>query len=384
MTLLQHSPSDTNPSETHAANASAGKLDFAVIVPVLNEVGNIAPLLQRIIAALPPVSWELIFVDDGSTDGTIAEIERAAQCDRRIRVIRRIGRRGLSSAVMEGFLSTIAPIVAAMDGDMQHDETILSRLYTAIYDGDAEIAVGTRYANGGSVEGWSPARRTISQIATKLASPLIKTTLHDPMSGFFAIRRDVAIEAAPRLSAVGYKLLLDIVASLPREARVREVPYHFRNRISGESKLDSAVVLEYIELVLDKLFGRIVPPKLVLFGAVGTCGVLVHLGILNALLNGLGVTFSIAQTGATVGAMTFNYALNNEMTYRDRRLRGLKWLGGWASFCTACGIGAIANVGLGAKLYGGEWSWWAAGLAGAAIGSIWNYVATSWVTWRAK
>jgi len=212
----------------------------------------------------------------------------------------------------------------------------------------------------------------------------MKTTVSDPMSGFFVLRRDVALEAAPRLSSVGYKLLLDILASMPRQLRVVEIPYRFRNRVAGQSKLDNAVALEYLELLADKLVGRFVPVKLMMFGIIGVIGTAVHLAILAFSLNLFDIGFSTAQTLATVCAMTFNFTLNNELTYRDRRLSGKNWFKGWISFCGACGLGALANVGIGSMLYSEAWSWWVSGLAGAAVGSVWNYAATSWLTWKKR
>jgi dolichol-phosphate mannosyltransferase len=357
---------------------------LAVVIPVLNECKNIKPLLSRLAEALAGIEWEIIFVDDGSTDGTIDEIESVAAIDRRVRIIRRIGRRGLSSAVMEGILSSIAPIAAVIDGDMQHDESKLPIMYSAIAEENVELAVGSRYTHGGSLGSWDKGRAKISKFATALASPIMKTPLTDPMSGFFAVKRAVAIEAAPKLSSVGYKLLLDLVASMPRALNVAEIPYSFRNRVAGESKLDSAVAIEYVELLLDKLFGRIVPAKLIMFGTIGLVGTLVHLSLLALMVNGLDSEFYLSQAVATFGAMTFNFAVNNELTYRDRRLSGPNWFIGLVSFWAACGLGAIANVGLGSVLYADSWSWWAAGLSGAAIGSVWNYVATSWLTWRKR
>ena len=359
-------------------------VQLAVIVPVLNEADNVEPLLERLSRTLIGIECEIIFVDDGSVDGTIDRIERAAKHDRSVRLIRRIGRRGLSSAVMEGFLSSVADVVAVIDGDMQHDENVLPHLFEQVFSGKSELAVGTRYARGGSTGNWSHSRKTISRIATGLAAPVMKTQLSDPMSGFFALRRSVAIEAAPRLSSVGYKLLLDLVASMPRPLAVAEIPYEFKSRVAGESKLDGAVVLEYAELLIDKLIGRYIPAKLIMFGAIGLIGTLVHLALLGIFINAAGAAFYISQALATLGAMTFNFALNNELTYRDRKLSGTKWIGGWAGFCFACSIGAVANVGIGSMLYSDAWSWWLAGIAGAAVGSVWNFVATSWLIWRKK
>jgi dolichol-phosphate mannosyltransferase len=361
--------------------APPAPLALTLVVPTLNEVDNLEPLIERLSFALAGIEWEAIFVDDGSTDGTPDLVTSIAQEDRRIRLIRRIGRRGLSSAVVEGALASTSPVIAVIDADLQHDETILPDLHRAIAAGGHELAIGTRYCQGGSTGEWDSGRRKISRFATALAAPIMKTRLSDPMSGFFAIRRDTLLEAAPRLSNVGYKILLDLVASHPRPLKVAEVGYTFGTRTAGTSKLDQMVALEYIELLLDKTIGRFIPVKLVQFGAIGIVGVGVHLGLLYLLLTALGFSFAIAQAGAVLGAMTFNFALNNRFTYRDRQLKGAKWLVGLLSFYLVCSLGAVANVGIGSLVYEQYHGWWIAGVAGAVVGSVWNYVASSWLTW---
>jgi dolichol-phosphate mannosyltransferase len=360
------------------------QLEAAVIVPILNEHANIAPLIAKISEAMAGIACEIIFVDDGSRDGSPELIEQIARANPQVRLVRRIGRRGLASAVTEGFLATVAPVVAVIDGDMQHDETILPELVAAITQGHADLAIGTRYGEGGSTGEWADSRVKISRFATRIAGMVMKTPLSDPMSGFFAIRRELFLAIAPRLSQRGYKLLLDIVASHPERIATAEVPYVFRTRIAGESKLDGAVMLEYGELVLEKLLGRIVPVRLLIFGGIGLIGTLVHLGLLWIALLGGSLAFPLAQGLATLGAMTFNYTLNNVLTYRDRMRTGWRWFTGWLSFCAACSLGALANIGIGTLLFSDAWSWWVSGLAGAAVGSVWNYAATSWLTWRRR
>jgi len=358
-------------------------LELTVVIPTLNEAGNVEPLLERLGLALAGIEWEAIFVDDGSSDGTPELLTGIAQADRRVRMIRRIGRRGLSSAVVEGALASTSPVVAVIDADLQHDERILPDLYRAVSSGH-ELAIGTRYAGSGSTGEWDESRRRISRFATALASPIMKTPLSDPMSGLFAVRRDVLLEAAPRLSNVGYKILLDLVASVQRPLALKEVGYTFGTRVAGESKLDEMVALEYVELLLDKTVGRFVPVKLVQFGAVGMVGVGVHLLLLDLALNALGLAFSWSQATAVIGAMTFNFALNNRFTYRDRQLKGLAWFGGLLSFYLVCSLGAVANVGIGSLVYEQFHGWWVAGIAGAIVGSVWNYVASGWLTWTRR
>jgi len=363
--------------------AREAPLELCVVIPTLNEAGNVEPLLEKLGIALAGIEWEAIFVDDGSTDGTPELLTRIAQSDRRVRIIRRIGRRGLSSAVVEGALASTTPAIAVIDADLQHDERILPELYRALAGGH-ELAIGTRYASNGSTGEWDESRLKISRFATALASPIMKTKLSDPMSGLFAVRRDVLLEAAPRLSNVGYKILLDLVASAQRPLKVAEVGYMFGTRQHGESKLDEMVALEYVELLLDKTVGRFVPVKLVQFGAVGMLGVGIHLALLDLALNALGFPFSWSQATAVIGAMTFNFALNNRFTYRDRQLKGLAWIGGLLSFYLVCSLGAVANVGIGSLVYDQFHGWWIAGIAGAIVGSVWNYVASGWLTWTRR
>ena len=358
-------------------------LELTVVIPTLNEAGNVEPLLEKLGVALAGIEWEAIFVDDGSTDGTPDLLTRIAQKDRRVRMVRRIGRRGLSSAVVEGALASTTPIVAVIDADLQHDERILPDLYRAIAQDGNELAIGTRYAGTGSTGDWDDKRLKISRFATALASPIMKTRLSDPMSGFFAVRRDVLLEAAPGMSNVGYKILLDLVASSPRPLKLAEVGYTFGTRQSGESKLDEMVALEYVELLLDKTIGRFVPVKLVQFGAIGMLGVGVHLALLYATLIG-GAAFAAAQATAVIGAMTFNFALNNRFTYRDRQLKGVAWFTGLLSFYAVCAIGAVGNVGIGSLVYEHYHGWALAGIAGAIVGSVWNYVASGWLTWTKR
>jgi dolichol-phosphate mannosyltransferase len=363
--------------------AREAPLELTVVIPTLNEAGNIEPLLEKLGIALAGIEWEAIFVDDGSTDGTPELLTGIAQSDRRVRMIRRIGRRGLSSAVVEGALASTTPVIAVIDADLQHDERILPDLYRAVASGH-ELAIGTRYAGSGSTGEWDESRLKISRFATALASPIMKTRVSDPMSGLFAVSRDVLLEAAPRLSNVGYKILLDVVASIHRPLKVTEVGYTFGTRQHGESKLDEMVALEYLELLLDKTIGRFVPVKLVQFGAVGMLGVGVHLALLDLALNAVGLAFSWSQAAAVIGAMTFNFALNNRFTYRDRQLKGLAWVTGLFSFYLVCSLGAIANVGIGSLVYDQFHGWWIAGIAGAIVGSVWNYVASGWLTWTRR
>ncbi len=358
----------------------ADALELAVIIPVLNEAANIAVLIERLDAVLAGIAWEAVFVDDHSPDGTAAALRSYARLDRRIRVVERIGRRGLSSAVIEGMLATAAPVLAIIDGDMQHDEGLIPALFAAVA-GDADLAIGSRYVAGGGIGAWDETRARASRLATRVANAILPAPVSDPMSGFFAIRRTAFEAALPELSGSGFKILLDFIISAPAPLAIVEIPYTFRARTAGTSKLDLTVVAEYCQLLLEKTVGRFVPLRLLMFLAVGALGLGVHLGVLGSAL-GLGIAFAIAQGIAVLAAMTFNFALNNVFTYRDRRLRGWRFATGLLSFYAVCLVGAAANIGIGAYVHDLDRAWWVAGIAGAVIGAVWNYAASSFVTWR--
>ncbi len=368
-------------SETVPPQAKRGP-DLAIIVPTLNEAGNVSILVERLKRILVGETWEVIFVDDDSTDGTLAELQDLSQADARVRFIHRIGRRGLSSAVVEGALATSAPLIAVIDADLQHDETRLPLMFDVLRRGETDVVVGSRYVDAGGVGSWSGDRVRMSRAATRLAAYLFPIPIADPMSGFFAITRPAFLGSARLLSRQGYKILLDILLSSPRKLRVQEVPYTFADRQHGESKLDQVVIVDYILMLIDKKVGHIVPPRFFMFAAVGGSGVLVHLGILGLLLNLL-PSFTWAQATATLTAMTYNFFLNNILTYRDKRLRGAgPILRGLASFYVVCSLGAVSNVGVASVMFERDYSWWMAAIGGILVGLVWNYVMTATFTWR--
>ncbi len=362
--------------------ATVGSAELTVVVPTFNECPNLEPLLTRLRAALSGIEWEIVFVDDDSPDGTAAQVRLLAQSDRRIRCIQRIGRRGLSTAVIEGMLASSSPYLAVIDADLQHDETLLPHMLAALKAEDLDLVIGSRHAAGGGVGDWDRRRIAISRLATRLARLVAAADLSDPMSGFFMISRPAFEGALRRLSGQGFKILLDLFASTPVAYRFKEIPYVFGRRLHGDSKLDSLVAWEYLMLLLDKLIGRYVPIRFVFFAAVGTSGVAVHF---VTLYFGLQVaSFPVAQALGTVVAMTSNFALNNVLTYRDRRLTGAHFFIGLASFYAICGLGAVANVGIASAAFAQHYTWWAAGLAGAAVGVVWNYAVSSVFTWHRR
>jgi dolichol-phosphate mannosyltransferase len=361
---------------------SARLVDVTIVAPTFNERDNVPELISRLERVLPPRRWELVFVDDDSLDGTVDVLRNTAQTDSRIRILHRIGRRGLSSAVVEGILSTTSPFIVVMDADLQHDEAVLPAMLERLRQGDVDVVVGSRYLDGGGTGDWSQRRVAISRLSSRIARLATGVELSDPMSGFFAIRREAFDRVVRKLSPQGFKILLDVVASGRGSLRVAEVPFTFRTRQHGESKLDTAVAWEYLTLLLDKTVGQLVPARFVMFMLVGGLGVAVHMSVLGAATQLFHAAFVTGQTAATIVAMTFNFFVNNQLTYRDRRLRGWKLLSGLLSFYAVCSIGAVANVGIANFMFGEQYSWWLSGISGVLVGAVWNYAASSVFTWR--
>jgi len=357
-------------------------IELSVVVPTFNERDNVAELLRRLSASLRDVSWEIIFVDDDSPDKTADVIREIAQSDPRVRVIQRIGRRGLSSACVEGMLASAAPYLAVMDADLQHDENLLPKMLALLKKEDIDLVIGSRYVDGGGLGDWDKTRAKISRFATRLSKLVVRAELSDPMSGFFMMRRNTLNGAVRKLSAIGFKILVDFFASAPRPLRFRELPYQFRSRFAGTSKLDNQAAWDYLMLLLDKLIGHIVPVRFVAFGAVGGAGLVVHLMTVALLLHVLGASFVASQSVATLVAIVSNFTLNNILTYRDMRLRGWRWVMGLASFAIACSVGAFANVGIAAYLFTMETGWAPAAVGGVIVGAVWNYAITSVYTWK--
>jgi dolichol-phosphate mannosyltransferase len=376
------SPAAESPAPERHRSASQRGPSIAVIVPTLNERENVGALVDRLDRVLQREDWEVIFVDDDSTDGTAAVVRELGRGDRRVRCVQRLGRRGLSGACIEGMLASSAPYLAVIDGDLQHDEELLPQMLSDLKSDAVDVSIGSRYLEGGGVGDWSPERARMSRVANALARFILPVPLTDPMSGFFAIRRDALESSVRRLSGQGFKLLLDILSASPT-LRVRERPFRFKPRQWGESKLDSMVLWEFAMLLAGKVGGRRLPARFTLFASIGALGVLVHLVALRAGLF-LDLPFRWAQLAATVVAMTSNFWLNNVFTYRDVRLRGRAFLGGLLTFYAVCSVGAVANVGVAQFVYGLQYRWWIAGLAGAALGAVWNYAVSSIFTWGGR
>jgi len=365
-----------------AARGAAPTL--SIIVPTYRERENVPVLFERMKVALDDLPWEMIVVDDDSPDGTCDAAFAIAAADRRMRCIRRVNRSGLAGAVIEGWMASSADFVAVIDGDLQHDERILPKLYALLASGKGDLAIGTRVGAAGK-GGLSPARRRLSDLGGWFFRQIAGVEVTDPMSGFFMVRRDLVAGLAPRLATDGFKILVDVILSAGGKLKIVEVPYTFRERMVGESKLTPLVALDFLGLVVHHLSGGLLPIRFVLFAMVGAVGLLVHIAALTAFRSFLGASdFSLGQFAATLVAMASNFILNNEITYRTYRYRGPAALAGFAAFALGCSVGALANIDIASFLYRSHQTWWVAGLAGAFLSAVWNYAVSTNLIWRPR
>ena len=358
--------------------------ELTIVVPTYNERKNLIPLLGLLAEALPGIDYEVVFVDDDSTDSTAAAARSLAQQNGKVRILQRIGRRGLASAVVEGMLASSAPYMLVMDADLQHDERVIPAMLEKIKSEDLDVVVATRNAEGGSMGDFAAERVGLSKAGRFLSSLVCKVPVSDPMSGFFVVRSEYFHRVVHNLSCVGFKILVDLLASSREPVRFGEVGYRFRDRVHGESKLDILVALEYLELLLHKFTRGTIPISFLLFGLMGSIGVCCNL-LLTALFSySLHLDFKPAQLAGALVTIAINFLLNNQLTFRAARLRGSSLLVGLALFYLFCSIGLFAQVAVASELHTSGINWVAATLAGIGLGSVWNYSTAFLFVWHVR
>jgi dolichol-phosphate mannosyltransferase len=327
----------------------------------------------------------LIVVDDDSPDGTSNVAFALAAEDRRLRCLRRINRSGLAGAVIEGWMSSSADFVAVIDGDLQHDESILPAMYDALAKRSGDLAIGTRPKDADGRSSLSPARQALSNLGAWVFRRIAGTAVTDPMSGFFMIRREIVSSLAPRLSPDGFKILVDVILSAGGGLKIIEVPYVFRKRHAGESKLTPLVGMDFLGLVVHHATAGLLPIRFALFASIGAVGLLVHIVALSAIRHWFStLTFDAGQLVATILAMGSNFILNNEITYRPYRFSGPGLVAGFVAFALGCSVGVLANINVASWLYAADGTWWVAGLAGALLSVVWNYAVSTNLVWRRR
>ena len=357
-------------------------VELAVIVPTFNERANILEFIAKLTAALQGLRWEAVFVDDDSPDGTAEVLRETAVRDSRIRLLHRVGRRGLSSACIEGMLSTAAPYIAVMDADMQHDERILPVLLGHLRTGSLDLVIATRHGSGVGLSAMSAGRQTLSNAGKALSRFVCRSAVSDPMSGFFAVQRGFLLEVVRDLEGTGFKILLDLLTASKRPVRFAEVDYHFRPRRHGNSKLDARSALDLLFQVIHLGTRRLIPARFASFAMVGAGGLLTHFLVMLVLFRYTHLRFVAAQTAATLVAMAENFFVNNLVTYRDRSLHGLRLWTGLLTFALACSFGAWANVSFAGTLLHSGLPWYVAACGGLLLSAVWNYAVSSLFTWQ--
>ena len=362
---------------------------LSIIAPTYNEAQNVEPFILAIKKTMKNFKgYEIIFVDDNSLDRTYEVVKHLSKKYKNIRCIRRIGRRGLSSAVIEGCLSSSADLLVIMDADLQHDESKILEMIKIQKKYKLDIVVGSRFLKKKNTTALSKKRNAVSKAANWLANKISRVQLSDPMSGFFLVKREIVEAQAPKLTGLGFKILLDIFSSIGNKVKYKEISFNFKARKFGESKLDAMVVWEYLLLLWETRFGKIIPARFLSFCTIGGTGVLTHLMVLFVLKT-YGISFILSQSIATFSAMTSNFFLNNILTYRDRQKKGLQAFKALIIFYITCGLGAVANVGIANYLYLGKLNevsitWYISGIVGALVGAIWNFLMSSMLTWKVR
>lgn len=357
---------------------------LTVVIPTYNESENVGHILSRLEqSALGPAIDQVIFVDDDSPDGTW-RIIRQAPTFLRVSCIHRIGRSGLSSAVIEGMMLARTPFIAVMDADGQHDPADLHQMAIQAKSQELDLVIGSRFLTQSSQESHTGLRHQASQWGNRFARLMLGRPITDPLTGLFVVRHAALMTVVRDLKPIGFKILFDLLFLMRRgQYRIEERQIQFGRRHAGQSKLDAAVVIEFIDQIAHRLSRGAVPEKFLSFAAVGGSGVLVHFAALYGLVEA-GLAFWLAQTLATLAAMVSNYILNNEITFRRMRRTGTHWFSGLLLFVAFCSVGALANVGIASALFERDYSWWLSGLAGVIVGTVFNFSLARSYVWRRR
>ena len=356
--------------------------DLSLVICTLNESESIGAVLREVDRVLAGVPTEVIVVDDSEDDATARAVRAVVPIHVHIRLMRRRGERGLATAAAAGWGRARGRVLGLMDGDGQHDASLLPALLKTMQLQHADFAVASRYITGANT-GLTGFRDHLSQLGTWSARLATGVNTSDPMSGFFLFRRDWWEAAQVKMSPVGYKILLDLTLSGTRKPKIVEVATSLRARIGGQSKLDVRVIADLAALILSKQFNGALSPRFVLFAGVGASGMIVNMSVVTAMA-AMGAAYGLAQAVAVLIAMTTNFVLNNLLTFRDRRLGGMAFWRGLAAFYAACGGGAIVNELLGMKLYAMGTPAALAAFCGASLAVVWNYAAATRIAWAAR
>ena len=362
------------------------KPTLSIVIPTYNEKDNIFRILERLKKVLKSITYEIIFIDDNSPDGTAAVIKDCIKNSSKIHLIHRIGRKGLAGAVIEGVFAANADLVAVMDCDLQHDETkLLDMIDLFSKNNSLDIVIGSRFTETGEIseKAFSKMRELGSKATTLIIKKVLNIASTDPLSGFFMVKKKSFLKSSENLQTQGFKVLADFLATSGKNIKIKEIGYSFKNRIAGESKMNFLTALELIGLVLSQILKGRVSIRFILFCMVGLSGIFVQLlitGLAMLLIN----QFPTSQTLGIVAAMTSNYFLNNIITFQERKLKSLDLIRGLFSFYLICSLGAFANIAIATYVFGFSSNWLISSFIGACFGAVWNFTLTSIFTWKSK
>ncbi len=360
---------------------------LTIIIPTFNEFENVDKIIEKLKKVLyNRISYKIIFVDDNSNDGTSDKIKQYQKENSNIELILRIGRRGLAGACIEGIANSKSELIAIMDCDLQHDENKIPEMVDLFnQSSELDLVVGSRHTKDGiSSTGFSKVRSYGSIIATKITQILLRIKVSDPMSGFFMVRRKSIFPIIQKLQPDGFKILADIIACNRGKWVIKEIGYTFRKRVAGNSKMNFSVLLELIALIVSHLSFRYLSMRFVMFGMVGTSGIIVQVLSTFILITFLDYNFIVSHFLSVMIAMTSNFTLNNIITFKDRSLSGYRYFKGLISFYVVCSAGAFLNIASADFLYKELEIWIISSIIGAFIGAIWNFLSSSIVTWKTR
>ena len=359
---------------------------ISIVIPTFNEVKNIIPLIKNLVALISNFEYEIIVVDDDSPDGTSEEVNKYMKFNKRIKLITRIGRSGLSSAIKEGLIFAQGKYLLVLDGDGQHHPSFVLDMIEEINMNKSDIVIGSRFLKTSNLEGLSNKRSQGSKIANKLA----RISLHknyskvtDYLSGCFCLEREKTKKFIRKIEINGFKFLYELLSLSKGDLVVKEVPLTFKERRFGYSKLDVAIVWDFLVSIIHNLTLRLLPRSAVSFGLVGISGIFVQLFVTSFLVEIFLIEFYKALPFAIMCAATSNFLINNQVTFRSERLKNLDLLIGLLKFLIVASLPVIANVGITTAFYKYiSTDTFFAQIAGIAIVYAWNYLASSSFVWK--
>jgi dolichol-phosphate mannosyltransferase len=357
-----------------------------IVLPSFNERGSIEHVIGQLLVLRQFFSLEVLVVDDDSPDGTAELVRQLARQEPCLKLIRRVGRSGLASAIKEGLLNATGDVALVMDSDGQHEPAAVQRAVTTLLEGKWDLVVGSRFHPEAEIQGLSNRRELGSSWANasaRLSLPGVYADLSDYMSGFFALQLDPILPLLRAVDVNGFKFLYELLAVSRGRLRVMDIPLNFQPRSHGSSKLDLAIFWDFLISVLHNLSFRLLPRRAISFGLVGTSGVFVQLAVNQALMVIGRVNFEQALPIAVITAASSNYMINNALTFRFQRLKGLALFKGLLKFLIVASLPVLANVGVASAFHRFiSTDLITAQLAGILVVFIWNYAASSRFVWN--